>query len=506
MGMEMEPPFEMEYRFLPDENSMQRFRGGYQNFTKEITMTSADLFKFKYEEKAERFGFNSTDLHTILLDMGDYIYEASFEKKENYVDSMSKWVREKIVKLLKRKRDIVDDIATESETMSLTFSNPSKMQFYVSGFLEGNRWWEDGTQINFVLDGNRPLNDVQVAGNLTAVVPNNDNLDKTVNIMEFMLKRRKESNKEYQLEITSEFMKDEKITIEYTDKWPNKTAIARIPKIKFLDNEELEIKFARGGTITRVEGQDEDEDDDCKKDYYCIPKEDFEEDFVPIQEVMIRDHTLEIKKNNILSNKMTINFVSFDDMIISIYSPKLFKTILQQTFETLEIEGKMLDSIRYQWKTNFQDTTIISALKTKKWSEKCRENFELEDCLFRYNLTVNSHEDRMVDFSYVLAERGRDVDILRFDLHLNPSILCGPSKPKEICMEDLEFYLLHEEIRGKSLNFNPKITVVKYGESTLVTDGLIRVQHPRIFDIKSEEELIFVSGLFFGEKSDWRYP
>merc|ERR1719342_52863 len=271
--------------------------------------------------------------------------------------------------------------------------------------------------------------------------------------MEF--KGRNEHNKEYQLEITSEFMKDEKITIEYTDKWPNKTAIARIPKIKFLDNEELEIKFARGGTITRVEGQDEDEDDDCKKDY-CFPKEDY---FVPIQEVMIRDHTLEIKKNNILSNKMTINFVSFDDMIISIYSPELFKTILQQTFETLEIEGKMLDSIRYQWKTNFRDTTIISALKTKKWSEKCRENCELEDCLFRYDLTVNSHEDRMVDFSYVLAKTVKDVDILRFNLHLNPSILCGPSKPKEICIEDLEFYLLHEEIRGKSLNFSPKITV-----------------------------------------------
>merc|ERR1719342_966574 len=191
--------------------------------------------------------------------------------------------------------------------------------------------------------------------------------------MEF--KGRNEHNKEFHLEITSEFMKDEKITIEYTDKWPDKTAIARIPKIKFLDNEELEIKFASGGLIKSVQGLDED--DDCKMSH-CNP------DFWTRTRVMIRDHTIEIKKNNILSNKMTINFVSFDDMRISIYSPKLFKTILQQTFESLEIEGKMLNCIRYQWKTTYRDrdTRIVSVLKDKKWSEQCSENCELEDCLF----------------------------------------------------------------------------------------------------------------------------
>merc|ERR1719450_1212236 len=123
--------------------------------------------------------------------------------------------------------------------------------------------------------------------------------------------------------------------------------------------------------VFKVQGLDED--DDCKMSH-CNP------DFWTRTRVMIRDHTIEIKKNNILSNKMTINFVSFDDMRISIYSPKLFKTILQQTFESLEIEGKMLNCIRYQWKTTYRDrdTRIVSVLKDKKWSEQCSENCELE--------------------------------------------------------------------------------------------------------------------------------
>jgi len=44
---------------------------------------------------------------------------------------------------------------------------------------------------------------------------------------------------------------------------------------------------------------------------------------------------------------------------------QIFQNILQQTFETLEIEGKLFDS-HETWKTNFWDTEIISAVRMKE--------------------------------------------------------------------------------------------------------------------------------------------
>ena len=79
-------------------------------------------------------------------------------------------------------------------------------------------------------------------------------------------------------------------------------------------------------------------------------------------------------------------------------------------------------------------------------------------------------------------------------------------------METLQFYLEMEEKKRQYVNFNPKITVVKYGETKPVIDGSFRVYHPRIqelyyslsdvVEIKTQEELFYFSGLFFGEQYD----
>ena len=64
---------------------------------------------------------------------------------------------------------------------------------------------------------------------------------------------------------------------------------------------------------------------------------------------------------------------------------------------------------------------------------------ELEDCINRYNLTVDCHGERMLDFSssfleqkHLEKERIRDQNkiIWRFDVVLDPSILCKPSQLK----------------------------------------------------------------------------
>ena len=151
--------------------------------------------------------------------------------------------------------------------------------------------------------------------------------------------------------------------------WPNKTLNVRIPKIELLDNEELEIKYASGGggIVKKYLRRNKAPAEAMIEDplFEKAPKD----EYVGLQEVMIKDHTFEIKKNDILSHKMTINFASYDDVTISIFSPEIFQNILQQTFETLEIEGKLFDSYEI-WKTNFWDTEIISAVRMKELYSK----------------------------------------------------------------------------------------------------------------------------------------
>ena len=84
-----------------------------------------------------------------------------------------------------------------------------------------------------------------------------------------------------------------------------------------------------------------------------------------------------------------------------------------------------------------------------------------------------------------------------------------------MCIETLQFYLEMEEKKHQYVNFNPKITVVKYGETKPVIDGSIRVYHPRIkelfnslsstVEIKTQEELFYFSGLFFGDQYDRKF-
>ena len=172
--------------------------------------------------------------------------------------------------------------------------------------------------------------------------------------------------------------------------WPNKTLNVRIPKIELLDNEELEIKYASGGggivkkylrgNKAPAEKMIEDplfekapEDEYVGLQEVMIEDSLFEkapeDEYVGPQELMIKDHTFEIKKNDILSHKITINFASYDGVTISIFSPEIFQNILKQTFETLEIEGKLFDSYEI-WKTNFWDTEIISAVRMKELYSK----------------------------------------------------------------------------------------------------------------------------------------
>jgi len=457
----------------------------------------------------------------VVLDLEDYKYEALFEREVYFTGDKYHfyWDEEKMLKLVKKKTDFSDGYNHQNEVMRLTFSKPSEYLFIATGFLEGSKWWGDGTEINFILEENSDREDGETfAGNMTVTDYAQGYINKTAVEYLFFRKIIPYYHSHYHFESTSELMKEEQITLDMIVDWPNKTINARIPKIELLGNEELEIKYASGGTVKKyfkyLRRNKASEEEIIE---YPLFEKAPEDEYVGLAEEMIKDHTFEIKKNDILSHKMTINFASYDDVTISIFSPEIFQNILQQTFETLEIEGKLFDSYEI-WKTNFWDTEIISALKLKSY-RKCRDNRELEDCINRYNLTVDCHGERMLDFSssfleqkHLEKERIRDQNkiIWRFDVVLDPSILCKPSQLKELCIETLQFYLEMEEKKRQYVNFNPKITVVKYGETKPVIDGSIRVYHPRIqelyyslsdvVEIKTQEELFYFSGLFFGEQ------